>query len=84
MGGVVLNDYDDTAGLHGYVQPNKYTHTHTHTHTQAQGAQGLQVRRVEIVCHLCRVRSEVFIISIIDPLIPLGRIDEGSGIECRG
>ena len=55
---------------------NTHPHPHTHTHTQAQqGAQGLQVRRVERVCHLCRVRSEVFVVSIIDPLIPLGRID---------
>ena len=36
MGGVVYNDYDDTAGLRGYVQPNKYTHTHTHTHKRKE------------------------------------------------
>ena len=30
---VVQNDYDDRAGLRGYVQFNKYTHTHTYTHT---------------------------------------------------
>ena len=28
---VAWNDLDDRAGLHGYVQFNKYTHTHTHT-----------------------------------------------------
>ena len=28
---VPYNDWDDKAGLHGYVQFNKYTHTHTHT-----------------------------------------------------
>ena len=26
---VAWNDSDDRAGLHGYVQFNKYTHTHT-------------------------------------------------------
>ena len=31
---VALNDYDDRAGLRGYMQFNKHTyHTHTHTHT---------------------------------------------------
>ena len=25
-----MNDYDDRAGLRGYVQFNKYTHTHIH------------------------------------------------------
>ena len=56
------------------------THTHTHTHTQgATRKQGgelkvlrAQVRfvQVERVCPLCRVSSEVFVTSIIDP--PLG------------
>ena len=27
---VEYNDYDDRAGLRGYVQFNKYIHTHTH------------------------------------------------------
>ena len=31
---VAQNDWDDRAGLRGYVQFNKYTHTHTHTHKQ--------------------------------------------------
>ena len=31
---VGYNDYDDRAGLRGYVPFNKYTHAHTHTHTQ--------------------------------------------------
>ena len=30
---MAYNDYDDRAGLRGYVQFNKYTHTHTHTHS---------------------------------------------------
>ena len=29
---VAQNDYEDRAGLRGYVQFNKDTHTHTHTH----------------------------------------------------
>ena len=37
------------------------THTHTHTHTLVH---------IERVCPLCRVSSEVFVTSIIDP--PLG------------
>ena len=28
---VAYNDYDDKAGLRGYVKFNKYIHTHTHT-----------------------------------------------------
>ena len=44
------------AGLRGYVQFNKYTHT-------------CQVRivQVERVCPFCRVSSEVFVVSTIDP-----------------
>ena len=31
---VAYNDHGDRAGLHGYVQFNKYTRTHTHTYTR--------------------------------------------------
>ena len=50
------------------------THTHTHTNTtRKQGGEHkvlrAQVRfvQVERVCPLCRVWSEVFVTSIIDP-----------------
>ena len=57
------------------------THTHTHkkkkTQTQTEAAREHKVLRaqvrivqVERVCPLCRVGSEVFVISVIDP--PLG------------
>ena len=37
---VAYNDYDDRAGLRGYVQFNNYTHTHTHTQDDRAGLRG--------------------------------------------
>ena len=45
------------------------THTHTHTEHKVLRAQ-VRFVQVEILCPLCRVGSEVFVTSIIDP--PLG------------
>ena len=39
---VAYNDYDDRAGLRGYVQFNKYKHTHTHTPLRRINASGIE------------------------------------------
>ena len=59
------NDWDDRAGLRGYVQFNKYTHTHTHTQCEWHRMTRMAGPDCVVMCNLINTHT-----SIIDP--PLG------------